>query len=66
MDSSRDAECCQTIELLVIESGIASELTYEQLLNGVADGRTDRILMPPSIHSLDSDGVTMPWNVVIQ
>ncbi|CAF9914033.1 MAG: hypothetical protein ALECFALPRED_009213 [Alectoria fallacina] len=48
------------IQLLVIEGVIASELMYEQLLLG-----GDRGLIPPSIRSLDSKGLTIPCCLVV-
>ena len=40
---------------------MTSELTYEQLLL-----RGNRGQSPPSIGSLDSDGLTIPWNLVVE
>lgn len=48
------------VELLVIEGATASELTYEQLLL-----RGNRDLSLPSMHSLDSDSLNIPWSLVV-
>lgn len=40
---------------------MASELTYEQLLLGSSRGLT-----LPSMGSLDSDGLTIPWDLIVE